>query len=216
MFERDAPNVARGLYPAPDDGDGPLPQRLARLRAFLRDVEPAGRRRAGEGRTLVRQLPAAEGLPDYYLHDFHYQDGGYLTEASARAYDTQVETLFVGAANAMRRQALVPLIEHFSKRDQRGCILLDIGCGTGRFLMQMAKAWPQSICTGVDIDPTGIEIARNRIAEPTGYLGSGPRVIHSLWRSEPACSGARREAQRFVFQTAPCPAFTNRSLRTWS
>ena len=48
-------------------------------------------------------------MPDYYTQNFHYQSGGWLTEESARIYDVQVETLFFGAAGAMRRQAIPQL-----------------------------------------------------------------------------------------------------------
>jgi ubiquinone/menaquinone biosynthesis C-methylase UbiE len=153
LFARDAENVASGLYPAPDDGDGPLPRRLARFRDLLADAGRAEARRAGEGRTTVGALPAASGLPAYYLNDFHFQQGGYLTDASARLYDTQVETLFMGAANAMRRQALAPLARHFRAVDQRGAALLDIGCGTGRFLYQAKQALPAIRAIGVDLSP---------------------------------------------------------------
>ena len=47
-------------------------------------------------------------MPEYYAQDFHFQTGGYLTEDSARLYDVQVETLFMGAAGPMRRTALAP------------------------------------------------------------------------------------------------------------
>ena len=50
-----------------------------------------------------RREAAAAGVPDYYAQDFHFQTGGYLTEGSARLYDVQVETLFMGAAGPMRR-----------------------------------------------------------------------------------------------------------------
>jgi ubiquinone/menaquinone biosynthesis C-methylase UbiE len=163
LFRRDGDNVAAGLYPVPDDGDGGWPDRMRRLRVFLADVGPAGARRAGAGRTEVAALPGAGGLPDYYLHDFHFQDGGYLTEASARLYDTQVETLFLGAANAMRRQALVPLVRHFAHVDQRRARLLDIGCGTGRFLHLARQALPAIEAVGVDLSGA--------------YLGEAARLL---------------------------------------
>jgi hypothetical protein len=53
-----------------------------------------------------------------------------MTEDSAERYDTQVEVLLNGAANVMRRQALPPLHEAFTGRDQRQLTLLDAGCGT--------------------------------------------------------------------------------------
>ena len=54
-------------------------------------------------------MPATDlsAFPDYYLRNFHYQTGGYLSERSAKLYDQQVEVLFIGSADAMRRQALV-------------------------------------------------------------------------------------------------------------
>jgi ubiquinone/menaquinone biosynthesis C-methylase UbiE len=68
------------------------------------------------------------------LQNFHFQSGGWMTDDSAERYDTQVEVLLNGAANATRRQALPQLHEAFAGRDQRKLQLLDIGCGTGRFL----------------------------------------------------------------------------------
>jgi hypothetical protein len=61
----------------------------------------------------------------YYLQNFHFQSGGWLTEESANRYDTQVEVLFKGTANAMRRQALPPLAEVFAGRDQRKLRVID-------------------------------------------------------------------------------------------
>jgi len=66
-----------------------------------------------------------------------------MTDESAERYDTQVEVLLKGTANAMRRQALPQLHEKFAGRDQRQLRLLDIGSGTGRFLDFVKQAWPQ-------------------------------------------------------------------------
>ena len=73
-----------------------------------------------------------------------------MTEDSARRYDTQVEVLFHGTANATRRQALPPLHEAFAGRDQRRLRLLDVGCGTGRFWIfssRPGRAFPRSEST---------------------------------------------------------------------
>ena len=47
--------------------------------------------------------------PSYYLQAFHYQSNGYLSDNSAALYDLQVELLFNGTADAMRRRILKPL-----------------------------------------------------------------------------------------------------------
>lgn len=45
---------------------------------------------------------------------------------------------------------------------QSGAIL-EVGCGSGNLLLQIAKAYPNSRCTGVDIDPTGLAVAREAV-----------------------------------------------------
>jgi ubiquinone/menaquinone biosynthesis C-methylase UbiE len=74
-----------------------------------------------------------------------------MTDDSAKRYDTQVEVLFNGAANAMRQQVLPQLYEAFSGRDKRKLRLLEIGCGTGRFLDFLKKTWPRLVTLGLDM-----------------------------------------------------------------
>jgi ubiquinone/menaquinone biosynthesis C-methylase UbiE len=161
---RDAENVRRGIYPVPIDDDGTLADHLDAVRKMLADL-PASQERRMEGRTAeAASLPEARGLPEYYAQNFHHQSGGYLTTESARLYDVQVETLFLGAASAMRRQAIPPIAEHIRGRDQREMKLVDIACGSGRFLGQLAQAFPAMPMTGVDL-------SRAYLDEAARYLG---------------------------------------------
>ena len=77
----------------------------------MKDVPVAAERRGRKDGREVFTEETKGTLPGYFLQNFHYQTGGYLTEDSADLYDMQVEVLFTGAANAMRRQALVPLYD---------------------------------------------------------------------------------------------------------
>jgi len=43
--------------------------------------------------------------------------------------------------------------------------VLEVGCGEGRHLIQIAKAFPEARCIGVDIDPTGMKQAREAFAK---------------------------------------------------
>ncbi len=70
----------------------------------------------------------------------------------------------IGGLHAATARKILPDLDGMTQRLETGARVLEVGCGTGRFLMQLAKAWPKAHCTGVDIDPTGIEIARNKIA----------------------------------------------------
>jgi hypothetical protein len=50
--------------------------------------------------------------PRYYLQNFHYQSGGWMTDDSAERYDTQVEVLFNGTAS--RPAAALPQLREVS------------------------------------------------------------------------------------------------------
>jgi ubiquinone/menaquinone biosynthesis C-methylase UbiE len=81
----------------------------------------------------------------------------------------------IGGLHAATARKILPDLDGMTQQLQSGARVLEVGCGTGRFLMNMAKAWPQAHCTGIDIDPTGIEIARNKIG--TAGLESSLEVI---------------------------------------
>ena len=151
VFLADANAVREGLYPAMRDEAGSLADHLARLRLMMADLPGALERRKSADAGTARQHPDAEGLPDYFTQDFHFQTGGYLSEESAKLYDVQVETLFYGSANAMRRSGLRPVAEFIRGQDQRRLSLLDVACGTGCFLRQVRLAFPALKLTGIDL-----------------------------------------------------------------
>jgi ubiquinone/menaquinone biosynthesis C-methylase UbiE len=151
LLRQDLANVEAGFYPLPADHDGSLLTMLSRSRLFFEDLPEVHRRRKRGGHNEVLTEQTIRRRPRYYLQNFHFQSGGWLTEESANRYDTQVEVLFNGTANAIRRQALPQLQEVFAGRDQRTLKLLDIGCGTSRFLDQVKQVWPRLPCIGLDL-----------------------------------------------------------------
>ncbi|MEQ9506253.1 MAG: class I SAM-dependent methyltransferase [Hyphomonas sp.] len=167
LFMQDRANVEAGLYPAPGDLDiAALPRALRSARAFLADAAEVNRRRlARDGTEIRQQLPSGSNrYPDYYLQNFHYQSGGWFTEESAELYDTQVEALFSGTADAMRRAALAEISRELKGRDQRSVRLLDVACGNGRFLEKVLKVYPRLNVAGLDLSPSYTEAARVRLA----------------------------------------------------
>jgi ubiquinone/menaquinone biosynthesis C-methylase UbiE len=151
LFAQDWRNIEDGVYAMPHDLVGRPGTLLDRSRRFFRDVPGlAARRAAREGQELRAKMPETL-YPSYYLQNFHYQTDGYLSPESAALYDFQVETLFSGGADAMRRQALVPLREALMGRDQRDLSLLDVACGTGRFLAFVKDNYPRLQIAGLDL-----------------------------------------------------------------
>ena len=163
LLQQDLANVEAGIYPLPHDRDGSLLTRFHRSRLFFDDLPEIYRRRARNGYREVLNEKIRDLRPDYYLQNFHYQSGGWMTDESAERYDTQVEVLFKGTANAMRRQALPQLFEVFSGHDQRTLRLIDLGCGTGRFLDLVKQAWPRLSALGLDLSEAYIRHARRHL-----------------------------------------------------
>jgi ubiquinone/menaquinone biosynthesis C-methylase UbiE len=187
-FEKDARDVARGLYPAMDDRPGDPLAALQRTLDLVRDAREVEARRARGGVVEARdETPEASAYPVYYRQNFHFQSGGWLTAESARRYEAQVEALFSGAAGAMRRRALALLAEAWRRRDHRGLALADVACGAGGFLRDLARAFPRSHLVGVDL--------------------SGPYLDEAAQRA-PAAGLVQAAAERLPFGDASLDAVT--------
>ena len=163
LFARDWRNVEEGLYAAPHDMKPRPLSGLKQARAYLADVPRVDGRRRTRGHSEVLSEERRARYPRYYLQNFHYQTGGWLDDASADIYDTQVEVLFSGTADAMRRQALVPLAQFMRGRDQRDTSLLDLASGTGRFLTFLCDNYPRLDVTALDLSPNYLAKARRAL-----------------------------------------------------
>ncbi|MGV2828829.1 class I SAM-dependent methyltransferase [Myxosarcina sp. GI1(2024)] len=113
-----------------------------------------------------------EGYPSYYLQNFHYQTDGYLSDLSANLYDLQVEILFNGSADAMRRRIISPLKESLTDfgGSPQQLRILNIACGTGRTLRMIRGALPKTALFGVDLSPAYLRKANQLLSEIPGEL----------------------------------------------
>jgi ubiquinone/menaquinone biosynthesis C-methylase UbiE len=159
LFRRDRANIAAGYYRLPNDLYGSPRAALAQSFRFLSDLGRIDRRRRERIHDEVRG-EASHRYPDYYVQNFHYQTDGYLSDHSAALYDFQVEVLFKGSADAMRRQALLPIVKFLRGRPIRAQRLLDVACGTGRFLAFVKQNYPRLPVVGVDLSPAYLRQAR--------------------------------------------------------
>src|SRR5260370_5810508 len=163
LFLQDLANVEAEIYPLPADHDGSLLRLLHRSRMFFEDLPSIHRRRENGQYFQVLNEETRGKRPSYYLQNFHFQSGGWMTHDSTRRHDIQVEVLLNGTANATRRQALRPLHQVFSGRDQRCLRLLDVGCGTGRALDFFKQAWPRLPTLGIDMSEAYVAEARRHL-----------------------------------------------------
>ena len=163
LFRRDWRNIEAGLYRLPHDM---WPNPVAALRQsarYFRDLPAVNRRKQDRRADEVRVTANKARYPAYYLQNFHYQSDGYLSPESAALYDYQVEVLFTGGADAMRRQLLVPLRAAFDRMPIRTSRMIDVACGTGRFLTFVKDNYPRLHVTGIDLSAPYLMEARRRL-----------------------------------------------------
>jgi ubiquinone/menaquinone biosynthesis C-methylase UbiE len=157
LHKREAENLNIGLYPwtAVD-----IEKPWNHLRSFIEilgdGVKVAWRMRQGKTKAFADHLET-EGLPEYYTRNFHFQTDGYLSEASARRYDHQVEILFSGTAGAMRR-LILPVL-----RQAREGRWLELGSGAGSATRPVLETFKKTRVTALDLSSPYLKVARERL-----------------------------------------------------
>src|ERR1700694_1185759 len=188
LFEDDWRDAEEGYYPRELIASLPWREYASAAPKLLLDM-PRTRQRIREKRHDEIDQSVRDRYPLYYARNFHYQTDGYLGHTSAELYDLQVELLFGGTADVMRRRAIPPVVR-FARADAAGarplrprgrrcrppppvrrCAraeaagarplrLLDVGCGTGHLLKMLGAALPGAQLCGVDLSPHYIARAR--------------------------------------------------------
>jgi ubiquinone/menaquinone biosynthesis C-methylase UbiE len=162
LHRRDLANVEAGMYPRELLFDIPVRRYLRELPRLVRDAPNVVRRmRDGD----FKDIPDVDRdrFPPYYRRTFHWQTGGYFSEFSAEVYELGVELLFRGTADVMRRQIIPPITRFVAGRT--GLRLLDVACGTGRTLHQIARTHGKLRLHGADLSPAYIRRARKQLAD---------------------------------------------------
>lgn len=166
LFEQDWNDAEAGVYPRALLDSSPWRDYAMAMPKLLADL-PRTRLRIKEQRFDDLPAGSAERYPRYYARNFHFQTDGYLGHTSAELYDLQVEMLFGGAADAMRRRLVPPVVQFARDRkalgDNQPLRILDVACGTGHLLGQLGATLPDSQLTGVDLSPHYISHARGKL-----------------------------------------------------
>lgn len=167
LMKHDIDNISRGLYPAEVLFEESPWNHFSRLPFLFADAFRAARQKK-EKRSDVfnaEDLEYVSESPEYFRRNFHFQKGGYLSDDSAQLYDHQVEVLFSGTAQAMRRQIIPGLKAHFKGSDGEGLKFLELGSGTGSLTRNIALAFPKAQIVCVDVSPHYLNFAQRKLSD---------------------------------------------------
>jgi ubiquinone/menaquinone biosynthesis C-methylase UbiE len=210
LHRTDLANVEAGLYPRELLFDIPTRRYLRDLPKLLADARHVVKRKHANN---FKDIPAVDKdrFPPYYRRTFHWQSGGYFSEFSAQVYELGVELLFRGTADVMRRQ-IIPPITRWLAANPGDARLLDVGCGTGRTLHQLAAAHPHLRLHGADMSPAYIKQARKRLldvdevtlaaenAEALPWADGTFDIVTSVYMFHELPRNARRNVMRELFR----------------
>jgi ubiquinone/menaquinone biosynthesis C-methylase UbiE len=163
LIETDWEDAEKGVYPASLVFDNPWDDFFKFYPAMCLDAAAIWHRANRKQFQEFSPETQTEGYPSYYLQNFHHQTNGYLSDDSANLYDLQVEILFGGTADAMRRRVLAPLKQHLTGLSTPK--ILDIACGTGRTLRFLQATFPQAALYGTDLSPAYLRKATQLLAQ---------------------------------------------------
>lgn len=173
ILETDWQDAERGVYPTTLLFDNPWEDFFRYYPLVCLDLPKIWERANKKQYQDFSPEVQTQGYPSYYLQNFHHQTDGYLSDMSANLYDLQVEILFNGSADAMRRRILAPLkqgLEVFNAVPASQIRILDIACGTGRTLKFIRGTLPQASLFGTDLSAAYLRKANQLLSENPGEL----------------------------------------------
>ncbi len=162
-----------GIYPKSQLFEAPWLEWAKKYPLVWLDMPQTWARRK---KNKTREIPInvnEEDYPNYYLQNFHHQTDGYLSKHSAEIYDLQVEILFNGTADSMRRRVLAPLkrgLKRYLSESSKKVKVLDIATGTGRTLQQIQSALPEVELYGLDLSGSYLKQASKYLSSRSGDL----------------------------------------------
>lgn len=90
--------------------------------------------------------------------------GGVPYDAFPRFHEVMEEDSGQSVLSALDSH-IVPLVPGLEERLEQGIRVLDAGCGRGRILEHLARRFPRSRFTGIDLSPEAVAYANERTAD---------------------------------------------------
>jgi SAM-dependent methyltransferase len=96
---------------------------------------------------------------------------GHFRAGTTRSYQEHDQRFMREVAEALKTlpriflDLVLPNLPGLQARLAEGCRVLDVGCGGGWAVVQLAERFPDITCVGIDLEPYSVELAQRLIAE---------------------------------------------------
>jgi SAM-dependent methyltransferase len=96
---------------------------------------------------------------------------GHFRAGTTRSYQDHDQRFMREVAEALKTlpriflDLVLPNLPGLQARLAEGCRVLDVGCGGGWAVVQLAERFPEITCVGIDLEPYSVELAQRLIAE---------------------------------------------------
>ncbi|HEX2361593.1 MAG TPA: class I SAM-dependent methyltransferase [Jiangellaceae bacterium] len=102
---------------------------------------------------------------DYAEYVRHFRAG---TTSSYQDHDEEFMREVADALKALPRMFIdlvLPRLPELEARLDAGARVLDVGCGGGWAIVQIAERFPNTTCVGIDVEPSSVHLAQRLVAE---------------------------------------------------
>ncbi len=168
LIQQDSERIAAGLYPAtvlqPDLNLGHWGQ-LVHIWLNGFKASSSGFQDLSSHDLDLEDVEALRDVPGYYRQHFNYSGNSFLDPNAISIYEHQMEMLFLGAMDAMRRLILAPMKKAFRFSEGEGLRFLEIGCGSGRMTRFVKMAFPKAKIVVLDASPVYLKEAQKNLME---------------------------------------------------
>jgi SAM-dependent methyltransferase len=110
---------------------------------------------------------------------------GHFRAGTVRSYQEHDEAFMREVAEALKAlpriflDLVLPRLPGLEARLADGARVLDVGCGGGWAVVQLAERFPEISCVGIDLEPYSVDLARRLIAE-RGLAGRCQARVQSV------------------------------------
>lgn len=173
LIQQDSERIAAGLYPAQVlNPHLKLEHWSHLLQIWIQGYQQSfGRKDIIKNKTSseleLEDMESLRDVPGHYRSHKHYSGHSFLDPKTISIYEHQMELIYLGSVDAMRRLILAPMKKHFRFSEGEGLKFLEIGCGTGQMTQFIKKSFPKAKITMLEASPIYLKQAQKKLKNYT-------------------------------------------------